>query len=331
MDKWTWPFETEGKTLTSKLGLDKNGFRQRNEWTGKFLQPVYPIYILSKGRWDINKTWRVLNAMRIPHSVVVESQEQAQYEAALKRCPYTSILPLPENFRKMYCGESPKSGGGIPARNFLWEHSSKCGAKRHWIMDDNLHCFQRLHRGEKQCLWTGAGFKALEDFVDRYRNIALAGQQYISFAPAKTTKVAYRLTTRIYSCILIKNDLPYRWRGRYNEDTDLAIRALKDGWVTVLSNAFLVDKTTTMRNSGGNTAELYEGDGKQATRNTDTDGRKKMAESLFKQHPDIVKVVRRFGRWHHLVNYKGFKKNVLVKTDQTAPEIVWDYGMKQGE
>ena len=329
MHNWTWPFETAGETLTSKLGLDKNGFRQRNEWVGELVQPTYPIYVLSKGRCNIDKTWRVLNAMQIPHRVVIEAQEYERYFAALEKYPYSKILRLPVNFRETYWGESDESGGGIPARNFIWEHSTLRKAKRHWIMDDNLHCFQRLHRKEKQCLWTGAGFKALEDFVDRYTNIAIAGPQYISFAPAKTTKVPYKLNTRVYSCILIKNDLPYRWRGRYNEDTDLSIRALKDGWVTALSNAFLVDKTTTMRTSGGNTAELYGGDGKQATRNTDTGGREAMAESLRKQHPDVVKVVRKFGRWHHSVNYKGFKKNSLVKIDPTAPETVSEYGMSQ--
>jgi hypothetical protein len=329
MNNWTWNFETTGETLTTKLGLNKHNFRQRDEWVGDLAQPKYPVYILSKGRWDINKTWRVLNAMRIAHSVVVEPQEYDSYAASLKKYSYTTILRLPENFRQIYRGESEESGGGIPARNFIWEHSILQGAKRHWIMDDNLHCFQRLHRAEKQGLWTGAGFRALEDFVDRYTNVAIAGPQYISFAPAKTTKVAYRLNTRVYSCLLVKNDLPYRWRGRYNEDTDLSIRALKDGWVTVLSNAFLVDKTTTMRTIGGNTTELYDGDGNAATRNTDTDGRRKMAESLRAQHPDIVEVVRRFGRWHHLVNYKGFKNNALIKIDPSVTETVCDYGMRQ--
>jgi hypothetical protein len=84
-----------------------------------------------------------------------------------------------------------------------------------------------------------------------------------------------------------------------------------------------------MRNSGGNTSELYDGDGKQATRDTDTDGRKEMAESLERQHPDITKVVRKFGRWQHSVNYKGFKNNPLVKVNPRAREIVQEYGLKQ--
>lgn len=321
MNNWTWPFELEGPTLTSTLGAHENGYRRKNDWVGDLsFKPTYPVYIISKGRWEKRKTSRVLERMQVPYHIVIEPQEYKEYAAVIDPA---KILTLPF---------SNLGQGGISARNWVWEHSVKQGAKRHWIMDDNLHCFQRLHRQEKQSMWTGAGFKALEDFVDRYSNIAIAGPQYISFCDAKATKLPYRLNTRIYSCILIKNDLMLpggRWRGRYNEDTDLSIRALKDGWCTVLSNAFLVDKTTTMKNTGGNTTELYGGDGNAATRNTDTAGRKAMAESLQAQHPDIVKITRRYGRWHHSVNYKEFKKNTLKKIDTDAPESTSDYGLVQ--
>ena len=85
----------------------------------------------------------------------------------------------------------------------------------------------------------------------------------------------------------------------------------------ILFNAFLADKTTTMRNAGGNTDELYK-----------DDGRKKMAESLAKQHPDIVKVVHKFNRVHHSVNYSQFKKNRLIKKNIEIPEGINNYGMK---
>jgi hypothetical protein len=116
---------------------------------------------------------------------------------------------------------------------------------------------------------------------------------------------------------LIKNDIPYRWRGRYNEDTDLSLRVLKDGWCTVLFNAFLAGKVTTMRMTGGNTDELYQ-----------DDGRKKMAEELVEQHPDVAKVVWKFNRWHHQVDYSSFKKNELIRKDnQTIPSGINNYGM----
>src|SRR2546428_8866672 len=57
-NKWTWPFETKGETLTTQRGKTKNGFRQPDPWVGAVSVPTYPVYILSKGRWALDKTWR---------------------------------------------------------------------------------------------------------------------------------------------------------------------------------------------------------------------------------------------------------------------------------
>ncbi len=147
--------------------------------------------------------------------------------------------------------------------------------------------------------------------------MALSGFNYEMFAPLKSKVAPFAINTRIYSCILIKNDIPFKWRGRYNEDTDLALRALKAGWCTVLFNAFLADKTVTGKMKGGNTDELYQGD-----------GRRKMAESLQAQHPDVVTITRKWGRWQHQVNYKPFKANkFLPKPGFVAPTEADNYGM----
>ena len=119
----------------------------------------------------------------------------------------------------------------------------------------------------------------------------------------------FRLNTRIYSCILIDNAIPFRWRGRYNEDTDLSIRVLKAGLCTVLFNAFLCKKMPTLKMVGGNTDELYAGN-----------GRLRMAESLRDQHPDIVSITEKWGRPQHHVDYRIFRRNKLVpKPDAATP------------
>lgn len=256
------------------------------------MNPKYPVYIISKGRWERRQTAKALEVMNVPYHIVIEPQEYENYSAVIDK---SKILVLPF---------SNLGQGGIPARNWVWEHAISIGAERHWILDDNMDSFYRVNRNMKLIVKTGVIFKAAEDFVDRYENIAIAGFQYNSFVFKDAIVPPYRLNTRIYSCILIKNDLPYRWRGRYNEDTDLSIRALKDGWVTMLFNAFVVNKETTMRAKGRNTDELYK-----------DDGRKKMAESLAEQHPDVAEVTFKFGRWHHQVNYKPFKNNKLIKKD----------------
>jgi hypothetical protein len=116
--------------------------------------------------------------------------------------------------------------------------------------------------------------------------------------------------------------MPYRWRGRYNEDTDLSLRVLKDGWCTILFYAFLADKMPTMTMKGGNTEELYKLDGEK-------DGRLLMAQSLQQQHPDVTKIVWKWGRWQHSVDYRPFKNNRLIrKPGVEIPEGVNNYGMK---
>lgn len=265
----------------------------------------YPIYIISKGRGKNCLTARELKFMGVKFSLVIEPQELEDYKNVSD-----NIILLPF---------SNLNQGSIPARNFVWDHSIKQGFEKHWILDDNIEGFHRLNKNEKPKVSNGSIFNAAEDFTDRYSNLAISGFNYYSFCKSTDKVPPYYLNTRIYSCILIKNDLHYRWRGRYNEDTDLSLRALKDGWCTVLFNAFLIGKVTTMRMKGGNTDNVY----------TDEDDRLKFAESLQNQHPDIVKVTWKFNRWHHQVNYKPFRKNKLVRKEGIEiKEGINEYGMK---
>jgi hypothetical protein len=73
----------------------------------------------------------------------------------------------------------------------------------------------------------------------------------------------------------------------------------------------------TMVMKGGNTDELYKGD-----------GRLLMAQSLQRQHPDVVKVAWKWGRWQHQVDYRPFKNNRLrLKPGVVIPQGVNNYGM----
>ena len=263
-------------------------------------------------------TAKALDTCAIPYRIVVEPQEYEQYAAVIDP---SKILTLPF---------SNLGQGSIPARNWVWEHSIDQGAARHWILDDNINGFVRLHKGQRIPVTSGAIFAAAEEWADRFRNMALAGFHYSSFAPTEAAyhgqpgKPPFLMNSRVYSCILIQNDIPYRWRGRYNEDTDLSLRALKDGWCTVLFVAFLANKKATLTMKGGNTDELYAGD-----------GRLKMAQSLVEQHPDVTKIAWKWGRWQHQVDYRPFKNNrPILRPGVVIPDAPNNYGMvlrKRGE
>lgn len=278
----------------------------------------YPVYIVSKGRWRNPLTHKALVDMGVPHTMIVEAHEVEQYEQAVS-CP---LLVLPQSYLDKYdtCDDLGFAKGKGPgaARNFAWDHAVSLGAFRHWVMDDNLDAFHYLNRNEKYEVFCDATIRAMEDFVDRYENVPLAGPNYYSFAKKGDALPAYVLNTRIYSCLLIQNDLPFRWRGRYNEDTDLSLRVLKAGLCTIQFNAFLCGKVTTQRMKGGNTAEFYEKEGTLAK-----------SQMLAHMHPDVADVVWRFNRWHHHVDYRRFKRNALVRRTDIVPwpSGINDYGL----
>lgn len=278
----------------------------------------YPIYIVSKGRWSNALTHKALKKMGVEHSMIVEEQERDAYANNVS----CDLITLPQCYLLEYntcdnLGLSKSVGPGA-ARNFAWDLACSAGFARHWVMDDNLDAFHWLNRNEKFEVECDATIRAMEDFVDRYSNVAIAGPNYYSFAKKTDNLPAFVKNTRIYSCLLIDNQIPYRWRGRYNEDTDLSLRVLKDGLCTIQFNAFLCGKITTQRMSGGNTKEFYKHEG--------TKPKSKMLADL---HPDVAKVVWRFNRWHHHVDYKPFKKNKLkLMTDLSELQKINNYGME---
>lgn len=249
------------------------------------LLPRYPIYIPTKGRADRCKTAEFLRKDGVPFRLVVEPQEVDVYADRFGR---DVVLELP--FANL-------GQGSIPARNWLWEHAKATGAERHWCIDDNILFIRRNYRDSRARCEAGGALRVVEDWVDRYENIAIGGLAYTFFAAPTPDIPPFWLNVHVYSCMLIRTDLPFRWRGRYNEDTDLCLQVLSAGWCTVLVNDFNVYKLGTMTTKGGNTAELYQGD-----------GRLRMARSLERQWPGVVDVKRRFKRPQHVVrdSWRGF-------------------------
>lgn len=281
------------------------------------MQPKHPVYIVSKSRHEKRLTSRCLDYMGVPHYMVVEQQQLEDY--ARGNYGHCTLLVLPPAYQLAYetCDDlgGSKSYGPGPARNFAWDHSLEQGASWHWVMDDNITTFFRLHENRYYQAVDGTTLRAMEDFAERYRNVGMAGPNYYMFTPRRQRHAPVRLNTRIYSCNLIRNDVPYRWRGRYNEDTDLSLRMLKDGWVTFLYLAYPAKKLWTQTVPGGNTAEFYE-----------REGTLPKSEMLVRLHPDVAQLKWRYGRVHHLVDYSGFKQQPRLRAGLELPAEGAGYG-----
>jgi hypothetical protein len=221
----------------------------------KRLQPRYPIYIPTKGRADLtdyNSTAMYFKKEGVPFHCVVEPQE---FDAYAARYGEECVLALPFSNLGL---------GSIPARNWLWEHAKSIGAERHWCIDDNIWGFVRMYKDRRIPCESGLALRVCEDFTDRYENVAISGLNYRFFGGVPGLPPFFK-NVHVYSCILINTNLPetIRWRGRYNEDTDLCLQALATGeWCTILLNAYLANKQTTLTQKGGNMEQLYKGDGR---------------------------------------------------------------------
>ena len=172
---------------------------------------------------------------------------------------------------------------------------------------------------------TGAIFRVVEDFADRYENLAITGLYSHQFIVAKQKYPYFFLNnTRVYSCTLnqersetsvrsLAGSLQRRHRPLHSR--------VKAGWCVVSFAAFTMHKVgATKRTKGGNT-KLYEGE-----------GRKLMAESVRAQHPDVASIKWEHGRYQHDVDYAkaariGGDPVLKLRKGVVVPEGVNNYGM----
>jgi len=261
------------------------------------MNTTYPIYIVSKGRWESRQTSKLFDAEGVDYRIVVEPQE---YEEYCKVIDEIKVLKLPFSNLGL---------GSYPARNFCWEHSIKEGHEKHWVFDDNITQIRRVNKGRKIKCNILKSFEVLESFTDRYSNVGLSSFNYSTFVIAGfSDKKPFLINSRCYSAILIKNDMDVRWRMKYNEDIDLCLQVLSNKLCTINFNAFVIDKTSTVAKMiGGNQTELYKGNAFE----------KKVlkARSLEMIWGDYCKTITRYGRPHHFVDWKKFKHGLIRRTD----------------
>lgn len=274
-------------------------------------QPRYPIYIVSKGRWENGQTARVFKEAGLDFLIAVEPQEYDQYCEAFGE---EYILKLPFSNLGL---------GSYPARNHIWEHSIKNGYDRHWCFDDNIRGFRRMVKGKRIKCNPSVAIRVVEDFTDRYENVGISGFNYTTFVMPSEKKPFY-MNTHVYSAILIQNDLQFRWRLKYNEDVDLCLQALENGICTISMNAFSQDKTSTVvKMKGGNQDELY--------KNNAFEKKVLKARSLEEVWPNYVETKMRFNRPHHYINWgKHFKHLKLIRKEGIDLDSMGtnEYGLK---
>lgn len=248
---------------------------------------MYPVYIISKGRHDCALTAINFEKAGIDYLIAVEPQEYELYCNSLGK---HRVLKLP--FANLGLGS-------YPARNFCWEHAKAKGHKYHWLFDDNIQCFVKWINGKRK-RWNEIKTALLYVEINaRKTNVDISGFEEPNFE-RRVPKEPFQYQTHVYSAMLIKCSLPYRWRLKYNEDVDLCLQVLHNGGTTSSCIYYMADKVSTAQKmKGGNQTELYQGNAPKKNLL-----KAKMLEAVW---PQYTKTVIRFNRIHHFIDWKVFK------------------------
>lgn len=248
----------------------------------------YPVYIISKGRSNSALTAFNFGNVGIDFLIAVEPQE---YDLYCDSFGSKSVLKLPFSNLGL---------GSYPARNFCWEHAKANGYKYNWLFDDNIQNFAKWINGKRKKLEDIESALLYVENNAKKTNVDISGFEEPNFV-VKIPKVPFKYNCHVYSALLIKNDLPYRWRLKYNEDVDLCLQVLHNGGTTSSCIYYMADKVSTAQKmKGGNQTELYQGNAPKKNLL-----KAKMLEAVW---PQYTKTVIRFGRHHHIINWKIFNK-----------------------
>jgi hypothetical protein len=281
------------------------------KWLQDFKKTQYPIYVISKGRYEHNNTAKFLIKSNIDFKLVIESDEYDLYKQNIDE----KYLLKVQNYSKRNCG-------GIPVRNFCFRDSVKNGFKAHWVLDDNIYGYELIYKSKKLRCYNPCIFTMVEDYFNLHKNIGMIGYNYSMFCIACNNPHPIIKNCHLYSSMLINNDIftdcktinKYPkikngkkvkiiergiWRGKYNEDVDLNIRCIKNGWNVISTNTIVSGKATTKTQKGGNSDTIYKDD--------DYSYHKTM--SLVNQHPLYVECVKKYNRFHHKVDWIKLQKD----------------------
>lgn len=261
----------------------------------------FPVYIPTRGRPANQMTAGRLLAIGVEPILVVEDAEHDVYAAANPGC---RVVVWPSRYFDDYertpeLDPHPTTGA---AHNFAWDHAREEGFSHHWIMDDNIAHFWWRNGGKFKTNPRPEVYRWHEDLVQRYANLAgmaLGLGNTFSAAP-------FTLNTRLYCATLYRNDLAgygIRWRRGLNDDTIVSLDILKSGyWCTAESHMLGIQKVGTSRAArlpGGMTDFYADG------------GFIRKAAEAIRCHPDCVKMVNRYGRVHHQLDYSQFTQRLI--------------------
>jgi hypothetical protein len=122
----------------------------------------------------------------------------------------------------------------------------------HWLFDDNITNFAKWVNGKRvKIISINDALLYVEQNANK-TNVDISGFEEPNFV-VRVPKKPFKYNCHVYSAMLIKNNIPYRWRLKYNEDIDLCLQVLHNGGNTSSCVYYMADKVSTANKmKGGN-------------------------------------------------------------------------------
>ena len=195
-------------------------------------------FIISKGRASEVITSRLLDAVGILHTIVVEPQDEYNYAQHLTKSAKLLVLP--------------KDDQGISyVRKFVLDNARGCGTRRFCMMDDDVKAFGTVSNG--RCVKGDARLLELAERCFVQNNFAQMGLQYQQFAwcaskdfnsPTHCDCVVFFDTSQL-------DGIEYDSYVDMKEDWDFSLQVLRAGKCTAVLNRIWMSVPTMGTNKGG--------------------------------------------------------------------------------
>lgn len=109
----------------------------------------------------------MLENIGVPYTAVIEKQEYKNYAKVIDP---KKLLVLPH-----------QNEGLTVTRNWIWDYAqNEVKTPYFWTMDDNINNFYRLHKNNMYTVKSGTFLRVIEDFVERFKNLYIAGMQRVA-------------------------------------------------------------------------------------------------------------------------------------------------------
>lgn len=200
-------------------------------------------------------------------------------------------------------GFEKKASGACPVRNATKRISRERGEKRHWQFDDDYNGFYRYNHELNKNVRIRSGKKFFNELYRLAEFGYNANLSNVGFCPSTIeAKQADRklFAKRVFNAHNLLSDETYiPWVGRMNDDTINALNVWRNGGIEISFKYMQMNMEASQQEKGGLT-DLYKQDGTV----------RKTAYAIM-ACPGCVKLVNRFGRYHHSVDWESIAPKLI--------------------